>query len=611
MLVPLPTALATALARAKAQHAAGVAPTIPFIPETRADTRQVEAFGAPDALLLDWKSWETQLLGHAGALRPYLNFSHGELADEAERIPKMLNERSQSEPFPGHAARMAAAAERWFGVPIPGQSLDAQLARVEDPKYWRRFLNVRVRQAREHLYLKFGLIGAGARAYCSADAQYTRTTQLKKQAQWLKDTVLRAVINGKVVEIPLEQVAKSERQKLARLYAFIKAMDTLATESDLTGTMLTTTLEGEWHANPKYANADHRWNGCTPMEANKELGERFQNIRRDLGKQGVCLSGLWAGEPHQDGCPHRHHWLLYAPEHERAVFAAFLKYFPGKIKLRRDDNGKNDEIIDNREDALRGLRRPKTHATEGAQIDVAVIDRAKGSGAAYVLKYVMKAVLSETTYEDLMQSLPGIEPEPTHQAKEASQAQRTLQSVDAHRSVWRMRSFQFFGIKNCLSLWDELRRVKQRPQEAHLLALWRLARGGDIEGTLVQGTQRGDAYGFLKAMGGLAAAPPPAQLELGADAPQRARIYTSPTTTRYGETGKRIEGVELVQPATNKDEEAVSLERIETRAVRWEMVPKVPQVAKTEEKAKAGGGVGDAQVAKIVGIKSAALQTKG
>lgn len=588
MLVPLPTALAAALARAKAQHAAGVAPTIPFIPETRTDTRQAEAFGTPDALLLDWKSWETQLLGHAGALRPYLNFIHGELADEAERIPKMLNERSQSEPFPGHAARMVAAAERWFGVPVPGQSLDAQLARIEDPKYWRRFLNVRVRQAREHLHLKLGLIGADARQYCSADAQATRRTQLQSQAQWLKDTVLRATIDGKTVEIPLEQVAKSERQKLARIYAFVKAMDTLAQDDDLTVALLTTTLEGEWHANPRFAQDGHQWNGSTPREANQELGRRFQAIRRDLDKQGVRLSGLWAGEPHQDGCPHRHHWLMYAPEHERAVLAAFLRYFPGKLKLRRGESAESDRIIDSREDALRGVMRPKAHAQEGAQVDVAIIDRARGSGASYALKYVMKAVLSESGYEDMVRAVPELESD----AEDRSKALRTQHSIDAHRSVWRMRSFQFFGVMNCFSLWDELRRVKVRPVELQLLALWRLARGGDAEGTLVADQQRGDAYGFLKAMGGLAAAVQAEQLELGVDAPARARIYTSPTETRYGEIGQRIEGVELVQPATGKDKEAKTLERIETRTVRWELVPKPPKPLPEDDAWDGGETVG-------------------
>lgn len=390
---PLPHALAAALARAQAQHASGAIPRIPIIAQPPAvpNPGQGHLFGAPPVPSLDWREWENQLLSHAGALRPYLGMSHGELADLAQLIPGMVYERSRGEPYPGYAARMVAAAQKMFGVPIPGQHLDAQLARVRDHRYWRRFLVVRVRQAREHLHLKLGLIGADARQYCSADAQAARRTQLQNQAQWLKDTVLRATIDGKTVEIPLEQVAKSERQKLARIYAFVKAMDTLAQDDGLTVALLTTTLEGEWHANPRFAQDGHQWNGSTPREANQELGRRFQAIRRDLDKQGVRLSGLWAGEPHQDGCPHRHHWLMYAREHERAVLAAFLKYFPGKLKLRRGENAESDRIIDSREDALRGVMRPKTHAQEGAQVDVAIIDRARGSGASYALKYVMKA----------------------------------------------------------------------------------------------------------------------------------------------------------------------------------------------------------------------------
>ena len=84
----------------------------------------------------------------------------------------------------------------------------------------------------------------------------------------------------------------------------------------------------------------------------------------------------------------------------------------------------------------------------------------------------------------------------------------------------------------------------------------------------------------------------PEQLELGAEAPSdalKARIYTKPTTTRYGETGARIKGVELVQrlPRRRKRKgEAPApteevLERIETRTVRWELVPKASTVVET------------------------------
>jgi hypothetical protein len=611
---PLPTAIAAALARAKAQHAEDGAPTIPFVPDTRLDPRQAEAFGAPPASLLDWKTWEAQLLGHAGAALPYLGFGHDELRDEAQRIPRQLHEEvfvPDAEPA-DYAACMVAAAERRFGEPVPGQTRDAQLARVLDAGYWRRFLVRRVREAREHLSLKLGLVGAGARQYCSDAAREQRRTQLQNQEKWLNETMLRAVIDGETVEIPMVQVVKGAHQKLSRLYAFIAAMDRLAVDADLTVALLTTTLEGEWHASPEFKSKSHRWNGATPAEANRELGQRFQSIRRDLDKQGICLSGLWAGEPHQDGCPHRHHWLLYDPQHERAVFAAFLRYFPGKLKLRRDERAGGDAIIETREDALRGLRRPLTHAKEGAQVDVSIIDREKGSGASYVLKYVMKAVLSEATYVDLVKSVgaEGVNTSkskstsnaPTLTAKEARKQLRTLQSIDAHRSTWRMRSFQFFGIRDCLSLWDELRRIKAPPLEPRLRELWRLARGGEACGTVRAEQQRGDAYGFLKALGGLAAAQPE-QLELGADAPQRARIYTEPTETRYGETGARIAGVELVQPAERAapGEEApapVVLERVATRTVRWEMVPKDSTPVETTEGKVGAAASGKAKTAK-------------
>lgn len=599
MSTQLPAALAAALARAKAQHASGAVPSIPFIAQPLAvpNPGQDHLFGPPPAPPLDWNEWEAQLLGHAGPLQRYLGFSDSELADEARLLPIVLCKRSEHEPYDSVGARMVAAAERMFGQPVPGQNVDAQLARIRDPRYWRRFLTRRVRAAREHLYLKLGLIGAGARQYCSADAQSSRRSQLQKQTQWLQETMLRGVVDGKTVEIPLVQVAKSQQQKLARLYAFIKAMDRQAKDNALTVAMLTTSLEGKWHANPKFANDSHRWNGSQPTEANRELGVRFQNIRRDLAKKDIALSGLWAGEPHQDGCPHRHHWLIYAPEHEREVLAAFLKYFPSKIKLRRDGNGNNDAIIESREDALAGVTRPKTHAGEGAQVDVVVIDREKGSGASYILKYVMKAVLSDASHADLVTPL-GATPttldvptsaRPKANARDTRKELRKLHSVDAHRATWGMRSFQFFGIKNCLSLWDELRRVKTRPQDPYLQQLWRLARGGDGEGTLTSDQQRGDAYGFLVAMGGLAATPKPAQAELEMQALPRARIYTVETETRYGETGQRIEGVVLVQTGVVEP-----LETIQTRTVRWELVPKA---AKTDEsagdagakKAEAGG----------------------
>lgn len=59
---------------------------------------------------------------------------------------------------------------------------------------------------------------------------------------------------------------------------------------------------------------------------------------------------------------------------------------------------------------------------------------------------------------------------------------KTLQAIDAYRSLWCMRGAQFFGIRNSLGLWDKLRAGKEPPAEPELVALWRAARGCDANG---------------------------------------------------------------------------------------------------------------------------------
>jgi len=620
----LPTAIAVALNNAHARYIANEGdPGIPFIPSThQGDPRQADAMPAAPASLLPWHDWKAQLLAQAGAVLPYLRHSHAELQALAQRLPDELAALSAHEARATEDERLVAAAERRFGELVPGDTPATQAARVRDAKYWRRFLTRRVRQARERLHLQLGLVGKGGRQYCSDGAREHRQMQLKQQAEWLKTTVLRGTVGGRVIEMPLEQVAKGPKQKLAKLYAFIAAMNELAVEAGLTVALLTTTLEGAWHANPSRGSEDHQWNGKTPGEANQELGRRFQAVRRDLDKRGIALSGLWCCEPHADGCPHRHHWLMYHPDHERQVLATFLKHFPAKLKLRRGEDKGGDVIIETSEDARHGVHR-KRRPNEGAQVDMSIIDQDKSSGASYILKYVLKAVLPELSFEGVVTPLGPAKPqaakaaedeggsETTASGKKRKRAKRTkakpsaaearkqlraLQSIDAHRSVWRMRSFQFFGVKNCLTLWDELRRLKDEPCEPELKKLWRLARGGHTEGRLRTGEQHGDAYGFLKAMGGLAAAPVEQADLLDGGSGLQARVYSEPTTTRYGETGARIKGIELVRPAERQpgDEDAPAVEvlaSVVTRKVLWELVPKAK--AKKSPAGAAASGEGE------------------
>ncbi|WP_140637182.1 replication endonuclease [Methylibium rhizosphaerae] len=211
----LPTAIAVALNNARARYLANKGdPGIPFIPDThQGDPRQADALPAAPASLLPWHDWKAQLLAQAGAVLPYLRHSHAQLQALAQRLPQELEALSAHEACATEDERLVAAAERRFGEPVPGDTPATQAARVRDAKYWRRFLTRRVRQARERLHLQLGLVGKGGRQYCSDGAREHRQMQLKQQAEWLKTTVLRGVVGGRVIEMPLEQVAKGPKQK--------------------------------------------------------------------------------------------------------------------------------------------------------------------------------------------------------------------------------------------------------------------------------------------------------------------------------------------------------------------------------------------------------------
>lgn len=573
----LPAELSATIARAKSKRAANTfSPLEPFLPEPGAELHPKQAAQLADALKAA-RAWEAELLRDAAGVLHYLGWSYADLCDESRRIPERL--RALASVDGQHACTPEVfihLAQRIFRITVPGKNPHAQLARVLDARFWRRALWKRIGQEKEMLHLRLGLIGKNGRAYCSADAQKVRRTQRQAQERWLKNTMLSAEIDGEQVELPMEAVVKTPHQKLSRLYAFIAAIDRMATEQELEVALVTATLEGPWHPNPGYAKPGHVWNGKTPKEAARVLSARWQRVRNDLDKKGIAVSGLWTAEPHRDGCPHRHYWLIYAPEHRHQVFAAFLGHFPGKLKQRDDDDEASDRVFETKADAAKGVSRPLQRKREGAQVDVSIINRDKGSGASYVIKYVAKAIGAEAAFDG--EDAPA----------QSQRQQRTLQAIDAYRSLWCMRGAQFFGIRSCLGLWDKLRAVKEPPIAPELCALWRAARGGDSKGRIESSQQRGDAYTFLKLQGGLAAALRPERAEPASVVPV-ARVYRVPSLTQYGEEGVRVEGVELV------DGDAV-LERVSTRSVHWRMTSNAkaetsaPGTARAKKSEKIGPG---------------------
>lgn len=446
-------------------------------------------------------------------------------------------------------------AERVLCAPIPGETEATRTARVNDARFWRRAIRVLLLREREHFFLRLRLVGKDAEAYVSDVQLSARLAQLKRQAQWMKETVLvpRYLAPGDATDglLTLDKVASSPRTRFAKLYAFVKAMDAIAIEQGLATCMLTFTLEPEWHPNPSHG--ENSWNGASPRDAHQSLATRWQSILRDLDRLGVGVSGLRVVEPHKDACPHWHLWLLYRPQSEQSILQTVMRYFPLKLKVRapRAKGSKaaaGDRIFDTLENLKTNTPRVPVHRKEGAQVELARIDRKISSGASYAMKYLLKTVDGGdqlNAQAGLFPEAPGVAPALTaEQKKRRTEYQSVAKRVDAYRGLWGINAGQLFGVAKCLTAWDELRRLANAPSHPLLKSLWALARGGDKEGRIGAGESvQGDAKGFIQALGGLAAC--------GKTARGAARIsigrLTETALNGYGEEIDRTTGVTLVE----------------------------------------------------------------
>jgi hypothetical protein len=416
-------------------------------------------------------------------------------------------------------------AEALLGTSIPGTTVESQYARTRSVQFWRRALTVRVTQAREQFFLRLGMLGKQRELYASDFGVDARDSQMRVQEKWMRDTVLVSAslhdskckpVNHK--EIRLADIAKGPKERFAKIYSFVKAMDLLSIEQNLSAAMLTITLEPEWHPNPW--NGTENWNGKSPREAHKTFCERWQAVQRDLHRIGIRLSGLRVAEPHRDACPHYHIWLLYRPEHETKILLAIMDYFPLKLKVRSPTAEKpyaEDVIYETREDFAARVCRPCLGRRDGAQVEFSKIDREKSKAASYVTKYLMETLLTKNddNSEDMLPNSSGNDednnsPEKTNETpKQDNKPSKSKHAprVNAFRSIWGIKRGQLFGVAKCLTAWDELRRMNYAPENAVLRNLWSIARGGVAEGRIGKGSgQRGDARAFLEALGGLDAA---------------------------------------------------------------------------------------------------------
>lgn len=395
---------------------------------------------------------------------------------------------------------------------IPGRTPADQRKRLKDPRFWRRVLRKTVWRAAERAHLVAGLVGKRGMQQISDFSLKIKEGMLKGQREWLEASTVESVNDdGEIISLSLANLAdEKEKQRQAEFWCWCAAFQLLAEQSGLEMSMLTLTLEPEYHPNP--SNGGGKWNGTTPAEAHKELVRRWAVIRAALAQLSITLSGFRVVEAHKDGCPHFHVLIAYRPAVRATILAEVLKRFPGKIAVRTRDTVtcKDTRMYFDDAASAAGAGRSETYKNEGAQAELTIINIAISRLVTYMTKYLIKLSKNDR--------------------------------AGAWRSCWSIRGIQWFGVRDSFTGWRELRRLKEFTGSGVGRALWNRARDNDVAG-------------FLELLGGLAAAPVPAA----------ARIEGAYRGAQngYGELVKKLRGVWIF------DLQSQQAETITTRLKTW------------------------------------------
>jgi hypothetical protein len=352
----------------------------------------------------------------------------------AGAIAKMLWSSTSS----AHSMQIIKRECNDYGVDVPAlDSSSAIIARVVDPRWWRRQLRCKAKRAFEAGNIRLGYVRYRGEPYASTDCVLSRLAQNRRNAAALEATLLENE-NGQQFSVA-KLAEKSTGNKAIRrgeLMLRNNGFETIAEEAGDEGIFVTWTCPSRFHAVRHDGTPNPKYNGATPREANAYLGKVSSLYRAALARRGIGLYGFRIAEPHHDGCPHWH-LLMF---------------------IRATEKFKKHHIRDVAGRAVRLMKRYAWRADRGEpgcfsrRLNTKRIDRSIGTASGYLIKYVAKnidGVAEHKTIEGytVVTDLVGdVELVPSAR-------------VEAWASCWGIRQFQQWGGAP-VTVWRELRRIE-------------------------------------------------------------------------------------------------------------------------------------------------------
>jgi hypothetical protein len=363
-----------------------------------------------------------------------------------------------------------------YGVSAPAlNSASAIIARVIDPRWWRRQLRCKVKRAFEAGNIKLGYVRYRGEPYASTECVLSRLAQNRRNTAALESTILENE-NGQQFSVAelAEKTTANKAIRRGELMLRINGFEAVAKEAGDQGLFITWTCPSRFHAIRHDGTENPNYDGSTPREANQYLGKVTSLCRAALARRGIGLYGFRIAEPHHDACPHWHLLMFVRPTE---------KY-------------KSHHVRDIATRTIRLMKRYAWRADRGEpgafarRLDAKRIDWKIGSATGYLIKYVAKnidGVAEHKTIEGytVVTDMAGdVELVPSAR-------------VEAWASCWGIRQFQQWGGAP-VTVWRELRRV-----EADMVqhAPESMQRAWDAV-QKIEGEKRACWASYLKAQGG-------------------------------------------------------------------------------------------------------------
>ncbi|MHB8317144.1 MAG: replication endonuclease [Acidithiobacillus ferrivorans] len=218
-------------------------------------------------------------------------------------------------------------AEEKLGHGIQGDTIDSQLARIQDPSFWRREIRKALRPWRELWHLA---LAPQRLKYASPEAIAEYRSMQVAGEKWAKAHEMTAP-DGRTFTLPTP--AETAKNRYAQLVAMTKGIETLASDAGMTAHIITISLDTQFHSakneykngprisNPKYDQA------LTPRAGQAFLNERWKLYRTALHDHEIRTYWVLGAQPNQDETPHWHIVLWCKDEQKEQAESLLYDYF--------------------------------------------------------------------------------------------------------------------------------------------------------------------------------------------------------------------------------------------------------------------------------------------